>query len=64
METEADRAVAASADLSVEVAELRQTLDGVRTLHCTDAAGWCVECGFRWPCATLRAVEQPGAAAS
>lgn len=64
METEADRAVAAPAELSTEIGHLRQMLDAVRALHASDAVGWCVECGFEWPCATVRTVERSGSAAA
>lgn len=48
---------AATAELSTRVLDQEQMLDSVRLLHSRDAAGWCVGCGYQWPCATTRAVQ-------
>lgn len=47
----------AVAERAQRLMDLERMLDSVRALHCRDAAGWCVGCGYQWPCATIRTVR-------
>jgi hypothetical protein len=45
-----------------EIDRLRAAIDRVRALHCTGLKGAsCVECGYNYPCLTLRALGEEGA---